>query len=274
VRLPSVAGYFYPNDPAEIRSLLSSFQRKIQPRSIPGRIIGAVVPHAGYIYSGLTAMHAYMAILGKTGNRPLRFLVVGPSHQGYPIYPAVYSSGSWVTPMGVAEIDSDLGRKLLSKSGIARPDHDGHEGEHSIEVQIPILQYLFDGNFKFLPVQLGDQGMRVAEKLAGEILKLEEDFILIASSDLNHYEPQEITNQKDDALISRVTSLDTDGFYRTLADVGVSACGYGAISVLMYVTRKLKGRMVLIHHSTSGEVNRDFRSVVGYSAIIAYLPDQ
>jgi len=273
VRAPSVAGYFYPNDPAEIRVMLSSLQKKIQKRIAPGKIIGAVVPHAGYIYSGLSAMHAYTTIMDSQKADPLKFIILGPSHRGYPIYPAVYDSGSWITPLGIAEIDSELGKDLLSKSHTARYDLEGHEGEHSIEVQIPMLQYLLDGKLRFLPIQLGDQGIKVTDRLADDILKIKSDFILIASSDLNHYEPQKITNEKDYALISKITSLDIHGFYSTLAEKQVSACGYGAISVLMNVTKKLNGKMELIHHSTSGDVNGDLQSVVGYSAIISYLPE-
>ncbi|MEM3676170.1 MAG: AmmeMemoRadiSam system protein B, partial [Thermoplasmataceae archaeon] len=118
MRLPSVAGFFYPNEPLEIRGLLSSFERRVPRKIIDGKIIGAVVPHAGYVYSGLTAMHAYLALMGNNRDKIHRFIIIGPSHQGFPSFPAVYDSGSWATPLGVAEIDMELARSFLAISEI------------------------------------------------------------------------------------------------------------------------------------------------------------
>ncbi|WP_229657392.1 MEMO1 family protein [Thermogymnomonas acidicola] len=268
MRVPAVAGTFYPNDEEQVISMLAGFEKRARPEEIPGKVIGVIVPHAGYIYSGLTAMYSYRA-LSRSQSRD--FLIIGPNHNGYPSYSAVYPEGVWLTPLGRARVDEDLARDLCTKSRNIVSDKLAHAMEHSIEVQVPFLQYLFGDDFSFVPVAMGDQGPQASEELYRSISALRRDVVLIASSDFTHYEPHEVVVKKDMELIERIIDLDIEGFYRTLRARGVTACGYGPIAVLMHITAELGGRMKLLHHSTSGEASGDMNATVGYGSVVAYL---
>ncbi|MGC8608462.1 MAG: MEMO1 family protein [Thermoplasmata archaeon] len=266
IRDPVVAGYFYPDDAIELRSLISSFN--MQEEVYGNRLIGTVVPHAGYIYSGKTAMFSYSAIKNYSSRK---FIIIGPNHNPFTEFTSLYPEGSWKTPMGLAKIDSDLAEKILKKSKYIVEDEDSHNREHSIEVQIPFLQYLFGNDFSFVPLILGYQEKYIAEDIASAILPYISEAVVIASSDFTHYESEKSVEKKDFDLISKITSLDVDGFYEILEKENVSACGYGAIATLMIITKKMKGSIRLLNHSTSGDATGDYRSVVGYASLASYI---
>ena len=232
-----------------------------------GHIIGVIAPHAGYVYSGGTAAHSFRQLEG--GDRK-RFVIVGPIHSGYPWETCNYPSCSWVTPMGEAKIDASLARTLLdSDAGIE--SYEGHDDEHSIEVQVPWLQALFGDLMSLLPISMGDQGLKRVEKLASALLSVSNECVVIASSDLTHYEPGDSVERKDRLAMEAIESLDVTRFYRVLRDSLISACGYGPIATLMLLTKGLGGRIRRLNHSNSGDVTGDYSSVVGYPSMVAYL---
>jgi len=267
MRAPAVAGYFYPSQRKGLEKMLKSFFEKAR-KEVKERenVIGIVVPHAGYIYSGLTAAYAYSSL---PSNLKLTIVIIGPNHTGYGSDVSVYSSGKWKTPLGEVEIDEFFVDELIKNCKIAKKDETAHIYEHSIEVQLPFLQFLYGNNFKIVPICLLNQSLEVAECLSNSMLKVKRDFLVVVSSDFNHYESYEITQRKDAELIKAIISLDLKKFYQTLENLNVSACGYGAIATLMSLTKKLNGKIELIKHSTSAEVSGDYSSVVGYASLIS-----
>jgi AmmeMemoRadiSam system protein B len=268
MRVPAVAGYFYPSDRKELERMLTAFFEKAR-NEVKERenVIGIIAPHAGYIYSGLTAAYAY-ASLPKDPKKTI--VIIGPNHTGYGSEVSVYPNGKWKTPLGEIEVDEEFVDELIKNCKFAEEDEAAHIYEHSIEVQLPFLQFLYNNNFKIVPICLMNQSLEVAEYLANALIKIKKEFLVVASSDLNHYESYEITQRKDMELIKTIISLDLKKFYQTLERLNVSACGYGAIATLMSLTKKLDGKIELLRHSTSAEINRDYSNVVGYGALVAY----
>ncbi len=262
-RPPAVSGFFYPQATEDLKKLISDLDKEVQEPEPCGDIIGVVVPHAGYIYSGHTAMFSY-EVLKKTGKR--RFVILGPNHGSYPGYAAVYSEGSWITPFGPAKIDSELSDSISRNCSSIRSDNSAHSIEHSIEVQIPFLQYSFE-EFQFSPIVLGDQSEQVAIEIGNSLNELPRDVVFIASSDLTHYENESSAEKKDHELISAMESLDTSYFYSLIGKKKISACGYGAIAILMHITKLRGGSLKLLDYSTSGKVSKDWSSVVGYASL-------
>jgi AmmeMemoRadiSam system protein B len=267
MRVPAVAGYFYPSDRKELERMLTAFFEKAR-KEVKERenVIGIIVPHAGYIYSGLTAAYAY-ASLPKNPKKTI--VIIGPNHTGYGSEVSVYPNGKWKTPLGEIEVDEDFVDELIKDCKLAEKDEAAHIYEHSIEVQLPFLQFLYGNNFKIVPICLMNQSLEVAERLANALIKIKKEFLVVASSDLNHYESYDVTQKKDMELIKAIISLDLKNFYQTLEKLNVSACGYGAIATLMSLTKKLDGKIELLRHSTSAEVSKDYLNVVGYGALIA-----
>ncbi|MCL4453379.1 MEMO1 family protein [Ferroplasma sp.] len=266
-RDPYVAGAFYPDDYKQLKNDITSYMDIEPPVLNYKKLIGAIVPHAGYIYSGKTAAYAY-SIIKNCKKRD--FLIIGPNHSGYPSYPAIYPDGYWNTPMGYARVNSSLSGKILFKSNIIRDDKEAHMIEHSIEVQIPFLQYIFNTNFSFSPIVLGNQGQPIARNIAETIETLEERPFLLISSDLNHYNQYDRNNELDNIIIKDIEDLNVRKYYEDLKKYGISACGYGAIAILMMVTRQMKGKIALLNHSNSGDYGSGHNRVVGYASMIAY----
>lgn len=267
MRKPAVSGYFYPKNKEDLLRMMNAFSSDSkQPQAIDN-LIGIVVPHAGYEYSGKTAMDSYSLL---KNSKIRNFVIIGPNHFGFPEFASIYEEGTWETPLGEAVINKKIADKILKNSKYVTSDQDAHSNEHSVEVQLPFLQYLFGEDFTFVPLILGNQSKLVAEDLSNSLEKIEDDFILIASSDLTHYEPRERAAEKDRKLTSSITSLDVDKFYFTLKEISATACGFGAIATLMSLTRKRKGKLELISYSTSGDTTKDYGSVVGYASMVGY----
>ncbi|WP_448578819.1 AmmeMemoRadiSam system protein B [Thermosphaera sp.] len=279
-RRPAVAGYFYPDDKRELEALIKwSFSHEIGPGKLPEispsrrlETVGYVAPHAGYVYSGPVAAHTYyqMALDGV----PETVVVIGTNHTGYGALVSIYPGGVWETPLGLLEVDSELAKTLADKSSIAELDEYAHLEEHSVEVQLPFIQYIYGGRVRILPVVMGlhtpDVAKDVAKSLLEAVISLKRDIIIVASSDFNHYDPHSVAVRKDKEAISMILSLDPAGFYNTLLREDVSVCGPGGIMVLIEYA-KLKGggsaRAELLKYATSGDVSGDKSHVVGYASI-------
>lgn len=282
VRSPAVAGTFYPVDPADLkRAIEDAYLNKIGPGRLPSIVkpgetsglVACVCPHAGYAYSGPVAAYSYLDV--SAISEPELVVIVGPNHYGVGSGVATYGEGEWETPLGRVSIDDDASKAIVHLTGFVDIDPLAHRREHSIEVQLPFLQHLYGNSFSFLPISLAFQEKSIARDLAkglAELLKeageADVNAILIASSDLTHYEPASQAREKDASLLEHVQSLDLDSFYTTLERRNITACGYGAIGTVMETCRLLGyARGVVNKYATSGDTTGDNSAVVGYPSV-------
>ena len=274
VRTPAVSGTFYPDDEKELKSLIHDcFIHPIGPGKIPTadsnrKIYGVICPHAGFVYSGPVACHSFYAISSSTSNLAI---MVGPNHYGIGQNVASMIDAGWKTPLGLVEIDSESALELREDLGIMEFDSFSHSKEHSIEVQVPMLQETFSREMKILPISLINQEQKIATQVGTAIAKIAEkkDALLIGSSDFTHYEENGFAHRQDLALIEPILKLDVDEFYKVLKEREVTACGFGAIAATMIASKELgatEGK--LLKYATSGDVSGDKSSVVGYASII------
>ena len=274
VRTPAVSGTFYPDDQKELKSLIHDcFTHPIGPGKIPPtdsseKIYGVICPHAGFVYSGPVACHSFYSISSSTSEMAI---VTGPNHYGIGQSIASMIDASWKTPLGLMEVDSESALELRDGLDVLELDSFSHSKEHSIEVQIPMLQETFSHEMKILPVSLINQEQQTATKVGSAIAKIaqKKDALLIGSSDFTHYEENEFAHRQDLALIDPILKLDVDEFYKILYERHVTACGFGAIASTMIACKELgatEGK--LLKYATSGDVSGDKSSVVGYASII------
>ncbi|MCP8310793.1 MAG: MEMO1 family protein [Candidatus Methylarchaceae archaeon HK01M] len=276
LRHPAVAGLFYSSDPDEIRkSIKESFLHRIGPGKEPptsevvGQKVALVSPHAGYIYSGPVAAHGYYAC-SFLKNIEL-VVIAGPNHHGIGSGIATVKEGVWETPLGKVEVDSDTAKCLVEFSGIVDFDESGHRHEHSIEVQIPFLQYIYGSKFKILPISMMLQDMTTSLEVGKAIASCVKDkkVLLIASSDFTHYEEHEVASRKDFEVIKAILQMDIPRLYNTIEEFNVTMCGYGPVAAIITAAKEsnmTKGQ--LLKYATSGDITGDYSSVVGYASII------
>ena len=274
VRTPAVSGAFYPDNEKELKSIIRDcFTHTIGPGKIPPtdsdqKIYGVICPHAGFVYSGPVACHSFYSISSSTSKLAI---ITGPNHYGIGQSIASMIDTSWETPLGLMEVDSESALELRDSLDILELDSFSHSKEHSIEVQVPMLQEIFSHEMKILPVSLINQEQQTATKVGSAIAKIaqKKDALLIGSSDFTHYEENEFAHRQDLALIDPILNLDVDEFYKILYERKVTACGFGAIASTMTACKELgatKGK--LLKYATSGDVSGDKSSVVGYASII------
>jgi hypothetical protein len=263
LRKAAVAGRFYPANDRTLRSDLAGYlgvpQSKIKAR-------GIVVPHAGYMYSGHVAGAVYARI-----ELPGRMIILCPNHTGLGAPLSIMSSGEWEIPLGKVAIDTELAKKLIHHCHLLTENAEAHRFEHSLEVQLPFIRYLKQ-DFKFVPISVGTGGYATLERLgkgiAETIKELNEDILVIASSDMNHYEADDITRIKDRKAIDRILDLDPKGLYEVIKAEAISMCGYGPTIAMLWGTMPVRsGHAELIKYATSGDVSGDKREVVGYAGI-------
>jgi AmmeMemoRadiSam system protein B len=264
IRPPAVAGQFYSSNPNELAQAVDAF---LSPKVEKKRALGCVVPHAGYIYSGHVAGALYSAL-----EIPARLILIGPRHFPRGESLAILSEGSWTTPLGEAKIDSALAAELKHEVPRVREDMVAHEKEHSLEVQIPFLQRI-RGDFQFVPIVLGTDRYGVLEELGHAVGKVaaaqREPVLVVASSDMNHYESDAITRVKDERAIARVLALDPRGLYDTVRAEEITMCGIAAAVVMLVAVRDMVATNAeLVRYATSGDINGDRKRVVGYAGIV------
>ena len=263
MRQPAVAGQFYP---LRCESLEKELKKCFEGLEIQERqVLGAVCPHAGYIYSGKVAAHVY-ATLPEADT----YVLFGPNHTGYGS-PVSVSRETWKTPLGNVEVDLELANGFLGS--IVDADELGHRYEHSIEVQLPFLQYRFDRDFKILPICMGMQDEETAVEVGNLVADLISESgkraVIIASSDFTHYETAERAKEIDSEVIDAVLNFNVSGMYDSLYRRNATVCGYGPIAAMLSASQKLGGsRATLLKYANSGDVSGDKNAVVGYAAII------
>jgi len=274
-RGPAVAGSFYPADQKELLALIENcFTHELGPGRLPvkgtsqaGGLIALLSPHAGYVYSGPVASHGFLLLSER--QRPRTVIVIGPNHTGVGMDVSLYPEGKWLTPLGAIEIDNELTYSLVRRSPLFTIDESSHTNEHSIEVQLPFLQYVL-GSFKLVPICMLDQSKEMSSEV-GDVLAeamMGRDALLVASSDLTHYESAESARKKDEKVLSAVTALDVGRLYSTIASTDSTACGYGPMAIAMVVSQKLGSKDgTLLKYANSGDIMGDNRAVVGYSSV-------
>jgi len=274
IRTPAVAGMFYPKMQQELKTTIKDcFLHQYGPGRLPpsteyGKIFGVICPHAGYMYSGPVAAHSYYAI---SSLKPDLVIIIGPNHWGVGCNVATMKEVVWKTPLGDVEVDTNAAVEANKNSKLIELDFLSHSKDHSLEVQLPMLQEIFSHKFKILPIILIDQSYNSAREIGLAIAKLikNKNAVIIGSSDFTHYEKNEFAHKQDKALIEPILKMDVDKFYTILQENQVSACGYGAIASTMVACRELgatKGS--LAKYATSGDVTGEKNSVVGYASII------
>ena len=266
IRPPAVAGRFYPEDPTVLRASVDSFLAADDPKK-KVRAIACLVPHAGYMYSGRVAGEVYQRL-----EIPARVILVGPRHFPRGASLAILSSGEWQTPLGMAVIDSQLAEKITRAFPQLREDAEAHSVEHSLEVQLPFLQRLIP-SFSFVPIVLGTVQWEhldaLGRVLAAVIAAEDKPVLLVASSDMNHYESDAVTRVKDHKAIDQILALEPRKLFDTIRNENISMCGYAAAAAVLTAVRELHGkRAELVRYATSGEVNGDMSEVVGYAGIV------
>jgi AmmeMemoRadiSam system protein B len=276
IRYPAVAGSWYAGTPNSLRNQIEElFTHRLGPGSLPQtvkegprNIVGLVVPHAGYMASGPVAAHAYHHLADD--GKPDIIVIFGPNHTGRGSALSIMNEGAWRTPLGDVEIDTETADQILQASRIVDVDERAHAYEHSIELQLPFLQYLYGSEFKFVPVCFMMQdlmssqevGKAVAEALRGK------NALVIASSDMTHYEPQERAEKKDKMAIDAALAMDETQYYNTVEAYGISTCGYGPVIAAIKAAKELDAKKAqLLCYKTSGDVLGDRSAVVGYASI-------
>lgn len=263
-RSPAVAGQFYPGRPDALHRTLEEL---VPPCPAPQKAIGVMVPHAGYVYSG--------AIAGETFARvqiPDQVVIIGPNHRGVGQPAAVFPSGSWTTPLGVMAVDGDLAGRLLAECPGLEADTAAHRYEHSLEVQVPFLQHL-NPAAAIVPICLGHLPltnlMAMGKAIGGSLSRFEEDVLLVASSDMTHYEAADVARRQDRLALDRVLALDPEGLYRIVCEKRISMCGFMPTVLMLAAALEMGATSAcLVRYGNSGEVAGDPSEVVGYAGVI------
>jgi AmmeMemoRadiSam system protein B len=264
VRQPAVRGTFYPSDPA---TLLRDIRRYTPSDSRRTPCVAGVVPHAGYMYSGHVAGAVYSRM-----QLPRRLVLLGPNHTGYGKPLAIISSGTWLTPLGEAPIDEALAQQLSVRFPLLQEDTEAHLKEHCLEVQIPFLQALVS-QFSFVPIVIGTGRLelliRLGETLAELLQDEAPDALILASSDMNHYEPDGITRTKDAKATERILELDAPGLHEVVNRENITMCGVAPTIAMIAAARKLGAqRGELVKYATSADISGDRDYCVGYAGIV------
>ncbi len=262
-RKPAVAGQFYPGTSRELDRVVRLYTKEV-PEKI--RAKGIVVPHAGYVYSGGVAGEVFSSV-----EVPARHVIFCPNHRGVGASAAVMSRGAWRMPWGEAPIDEEMADRLLSESPLLSEDSSAHRGEHSLEVQLPFLRHFRD-SFRFVPVALGHLPLADCRALGESVARVagaeSPPPLLIASTDMSHYEPDGVARKKDQAAIDRMLALDPEGLFRVVRSERISMCGVIPATVVLYACLALGATSArLIQYRTSGDVSGDRSQVVGYAGL-------
>ena len=273
IRKPAVAGQFYPSDKIE---LLKTVKSCLNTGAKKEKAIGVVSPHAGYIYSGQVAGSVFSSI-----EVPKVVVVISPNHTGRGAPAAIISDGEWETPLGRVKIDGRFARALMEECPNLREDALAHTFEHSLEVQLPFLQVLRP-DVNIVPITVSHLRFSSCEELGHAIaqvvrkitpspngVELGENVLIVASSDMTHYEPCDVAKQKDSLAIERILALDARGLLDTCAREDITMCGVVPVAIMLIAAKELGARSgKLIKYATSFDVTRDYDQVVGYAGIL------
>ncbi len=264
IRNPVVAGQFYPGEPDQLRSMIKGL---VDEKAVKGEVIGLVSPHAGYIYSGSVAGASISRVKFKD-----TFIIIGPNHTGRGDPLSIMTEGVWKTPLGEVEIDAELSEQILATSSHLQEDYVAHQYEHSIEVQVPFLQY-FKPDIRIVPIVLAYSTGAIYKEIGKEIAKAvkesNKEVVIIASTDMTHYESQESAQRKDTLAIEAILDLNEDELLKRVDELDISMCGYAPTVSLISAAKELGATGAeLVKYQTSGDTTGDYSAVVGYAGVI------
>ncbi len=266
IRNPAVAGQFYPSIKEQ---LLKQIEKYVDKMADKQKAIACMLPHAGYVYSGFIAAQTLSRI-----NIPDNILIIGPNHTGLGPPFSIMTEGDWKTPLGQIQINTPLARNLLKQSRHLKEDIQAHTFEHSLEVQLPFLQYL-KSRFSIVPIIASQADLQTYREIAKEIylvlkeLYMDSNTLIIASSDMTHYEPDKIARKKDNEAIQAILELAEDKLLNKIKELDISMCGYVPAIIMIIIAKNLGATKAnLIKYQTSGDTTGDYSSVVGYAGII------
>ena len=259
-RKPIINGTFYPANTKDINDLIKGF---IPEKSSKMSAKGLILPHAGYIYSGKVAVATIAQTLPKK-----RIIILGTNHSGRGPNFSLWDKGSWTIPFGEIDIDEKLAASILANGDIIESDISAHIEEHSIEAELPILYYFFE-NFKFVPINCKHSTLKNYENAANQIYNaiknISDEILLIASTDLTHYEPEASARKKDREIIDSIINLDEKSMLQKIDKFDISMCGAAPVAILISCLKKIKAaKSKVIMYQTSGDSSGDYNSVVGY----------
>jgi MEMO1 family protein len=271
-RYPAVAGRFYPRDPETLRQDIRGYLSQ-PPLRKAVRALGCITPHAGYMYSGQVAGTVFANL-----EIPEVCIVLCPNHTGIGCPFAIVSEGAWETPLGTIPIDGDFAAALKQRFPLLQEDSSAHLSEHAVEVELPFLQVL-QPHLRFVPIALGtrdfDTLAELGNALAGTIAEYTGHVLIIASSDMNHYESDAITRIKDESAITPILALDARALYDVVTQQHVSMCGFGPAVAMLAATKQLGATSAeLVKYATSGDISGDRNVVVGYAGVIVPSPQR
>jgi MEMO1 family protein len=269
IRSCAVCGQFYSADADELRQEIKALLKKVERKSIAGRIRGIISPHAGYMYSGLTAASGFALLQGSTYSS---VIIVSPSHREYFDGVSVFPGDGYETPLGVVTLNESLREQLLAECSFAHASPAGHGEEHAVEVELPFLQEVLS-DFSFLPIVIGDQKREYCFGLGSALASIlrDENALLIASTDLSHYYGSKVANELDNVMIEDVRVFDYEQLMSDLEVGKTEACGGGPTVAVMAALRGLGvAKMEILHHCNSGDITGDNSKVVGYLSAVAH----
>ncbi len=263
MRKPAVAFQFYPGDPVELEQSVTGYMKE-QDRE---EVLGLIAPHAGYVYSGKVAGSLY-----STVEIPNDVVLLGPNHTGYGEVAAVMTSGEWEMPFGTISINESLASLLLENSQFLSSNALAHSQEHSLEVQLPFIHHS-NPEVKIVPITLMhlsfSKCVELGEDIARALRKYPSKVLIAVSSDMNHFENQEVTKRKDDAAIDKILQLDPEALYHEVKEKSISMCGIIPATIALVACKALGATEVkLIDYATSGDVSGDYNQVVGYAGMV------
>lgn len=264
-RQPAVAGQFYTNKAELLRTELAS----MIPSTGQKKVLGIIAPHAGYVYSGAVAGKGYASI-----KIPSAVLILGPNHHGVGAATALYPEGEWLTPLGTVPINERLNLLLRQHVPLAQSDAVAHQLEHSLEVQVPFIQYLRpDVSIAALCLGQGDYTAvkQIGEGIAVAIREYGNDVLMVASSDMTHYESADSARRKDNLALEKVLALDPEGLLHICRSERITMCGVVPSAVMLVAAKALGAQQAeLVNYATSGDVTGDNRQVVGYASVTVW----
>lgn len=266
IRHPAVAGQFYSDDPRRLRAELAHL---VPEEAVKRKVLGVVAPHAGYLYSGRVAGALYGAI-----ELPATVIVLGPNHHGFGAAVALHPEGEWLTPLGAVPVAGAFSRLLCEQLPLVQVDSTAHRFEHSLEVQLPFLQYL-RSDLSIVPLCLGFADYERCEQLGEGLAKAMRAFggevLIVASSDMTHYESEELARRKDQLAVAEMLALNPRGLHQVCRQRGITMCGVIPATVMLIAARELGAtRAELVRYGTSGEVTGDTSQVVGYAGLTVW----
>lgn len=276
MRKAAVAGSFYAGSSAGLRRQIEDcFRHSLGPGALPRvtvaserKILGLVSPHAGYVYSGPVAAHGFFRIV--EGLKPETVVIIGPNHRGLGASVAIGRVDRWDTPLGPVELDTEVAEAVASGSKWVEEDDAAHVMEHSIEVQVPFLQYVLGSGFRMVPVAMMRQDLTVSQDLGRAVASAvkTKEALIIASSDFSHYEPQPVASSRDRLALNAILDLDPARLEAVVKSNQISMCGPGPVIAMLTACKDLGAKRArLLKYATSGDITGDYSQVVGYASV-------